>query len=218
MHRSAAVFLSLLALTAHAKACATDDGLEFWTNPSASFAAEGDRAFEIETAQRLRDASDGRADTYFARLWLHQTLGTAATVSAAAERRINDGGTDETRVMQQVSTRHGILRTRFRLEQRFVDDAERAGLRIRPRIGVAIPLGDEGRWSFRSDAELFLTLQSTSRTGAEGLTGLRTQIGFGYDVSDRVSISAGYLRQQDIIAGRPDPVGHAPIIAIDYAF
>ncbi|MFN3313654.1 MAG: DUF2490 domain-containing protein [Hyphomonas sp.] len=212
------MFLSLLALTAHAKACATDDGLEFWVNPSASFTVDGDREFEIETAQRLRNASDGRADTYFGRLWLHQKLATGATVSGAVERRVNDGGTDEKRLMQQVSTRHGVVKTRFRLEQRFVDGAERAGLRLRPRIGVAIPLGDEGRWSFRSDAELFLTLQSTSRTGDEGLTGLRTQIGFGYELSDRVSLSAGYLRQQDIVAGRPDTVGHAPIIAIDYAF
>jgi hypothetical protein len=79
-------------------------------------------------------------------------------------------------------------------------------------------LGDDGRWTFRSDAELFLTLQSTSPTGDEGLTSLRTQIGFGYDVSDRMSVSLGYLRQQDFVDGRPDPVGHAPILAIEYAF
>jgi len=218
MFRYAALVSSLLLLTSHLTAHATEDGLEFWLNPSASFGIDQDTEIEIETAQRLRDAGDGRADTYFVRLWLHEGLTRDVTLSGAVERRVNDGGTDETRLIQQLSTRHGILRTRLRLEQRFADNADQTGLRIRPRIGIVRALGDDGRWTFRSDAELFLTLQSTSRTGDEGLTGLRTQIGFGYDVSDRMSVSLGYLRQQDFVDGRPDPVEHAPILAIEYAF
>lgn len=157
-------------------------------------------------------------DTYFARLWLNQKLASNVTLGAAVERRINDGGTNETRTMQQLSTRHGVLRTRFRLEQRFVDNADRMGLRLRPRLGVSVPLDQDGRWAFNTDAELFLTLQSTSFGGDEGLTGLRTQIGVSYDVSDNISISAAYLRQQDFEEGGPDVVGHAPIIGIEYAF
>lgn len=218
MLRYAALVSSLLALTSHLTAHATDDGLEFWLNPSASFGIDQDTEIEIETAQRLRDAAADRADTYFVRLWLHEDLTRAVTLSGAVERRVNDGETNETRLIQQLSTRQGILRTRLRLEQRFADNADQTGLRIRPRIGIALPLGDDGRWTFRSDAELFLTLQSTSRTGDEGLTSLRTQIGFGYGVSDRLSVSAGYLRQQDFTDGGPDPVGHAPILAINYAF
>lgn len=203
----------------HAPAAASDDGFEFWLNPSASFELDNDTALEIETAQRFRDASDGRADTYFGRLWLNQDMGEAVTLSGAVERRINDGGDDETRLIQQLSTKHGVLRTRLRLEQRLVDGGGgRAGLRVRPRLGVAAPLGTESPWSLEGNAELFFTMRGTSAGGDKGLTGLRTQLGASYDLSDRVSLSLTYLRQQDIADDRPDRVGHAPLIGVELSF
>lgn len=210
----AALALSALPMTAQA----SDDGVELWFNPSVSVDLDQNTGVEIETAQRLRDAGDGRPDTYFARLWLNQKVADTITLSGAIERRINDSGADETRLIQQMSTRHGILRTRFRMEQRLVDNADRMGLRLRPRLGVSVPLQQDGAWSLKGDAELFLTLRSTSVGGDDGLTGLRTQLGVGYDVSDRLSLSLAYLRQQDITPGRPDRIGHAPIIGIEFGF
>lgn len=199
-------------------ALANDDGFEFWLNPSVTWSLDDNTGLELETAQRLRDADDGRADTYFARLWVNQEVSDAVTLSGAFERRINDGGSDETRLIQQTSTGHGILRTRLRLEQRFVEDADRMGLRLRPRLGVSVPLDEGGRWSFKSDAELFWTLRSTGRGGDTGITGLRTQIGVGHDLTDNVSLSLAYLRQQDFNDGASDRVGHAPVIGVEYAF
>jgi hypothetical protein len=218
MYKPTAVFVALAVATAHAPAFATDEGFELWLNPSVSHDLDDRRSVELETAQRLRSAEDGRPDTYFYRLWLNQEVASGLTLSGAAEYRINDGGTDETRLMQQLSARHGIWRTRLRLEQRFVDNADQMGLRVRPRLGVSVPLDEARRWSFRSDAELFITLRATSPTGDEGLTGLRTQVGFGYKVNERLSISAGYLRQQDFLSNRPDVVGHAPILAAELSF
>lgn len=195
-----------------------DDGFEFWLNPSVSVDLDDDTGLEIETAQRLRDAGDGRVDTYFGRLWLNQKVAGNITLSAAFERRINDGGRDETRLIQQMSTSHGILRTRLRVEQRFVDDADRMGLRLRPRLGVSVPLGEAGKWAFKSDAELFVTLRSTSIGGDDGVTGLRSQVGFAYSISDRLSVSAAYLRQQDFEKGAPDTVGHAPLVGLEFSF
>ena len=209
----------LMALTfAPASAFATDDAAEVWFNPSISFDLDKDTGFEIETAQRLRDADNGRADTYFARLWINQRVSKNATLSGALERRINDGGSNETRLIQQLSTSHGFLRTRLRLEQRFVDNADRMGMRVRPRIGVSVPIDADQRWKFKTDAELFLTLRSTGVGGADGLTALRTQIGISYEVSDKMTLSTAYLRQQDFRAGGLDPVGHAPIFGVEYAF
>lgn len=210
----AAIALSALPMAAQA----SDDGAELWFNPSVSVDLDKNTGIEIETAQRLRDAGDGRPDTYFARFWLNQKVADTVTLSGAIERRINDSGADETRLIQQISTRHGILRTRLRLEQRLVDNADRMGLRLRPRLGLSVPLQQDGPWSLKGDAELFLTLRSTSVGGDDGLTGLRTQLGVGYDVSDRLSLSLAYLRQQDITPGRPDRVGHAPIIGIEFGF
>ncbi|MEL7728588.1 DUF2490 domain-containing protein [Citromicrobium bathyomarinum] len=206
------------ALAAASPAHAADEAFELWLNPSVSAALDDDTALELETAQRFRSSEDGRVDTYFFRLWLQQAISDEFTLAGAVEQRFNDGGRDETRTMQQLSGKHGFLRTRLRLEQRFVDGADRMGLRLRPRLGVAVPLDDEGRWSAGADAELFVTLRSTSAGGDDGLTGLRTQVGLGYDVSDRLGVSLTYLRQQDFEPGGPDEIGHAPLIGIEYAF
>lgn len=205
-------------MTSPSSALASDEAFEFWLNPSVSTGLDENTGIEIETAQRFRDADDGRADTYFARLWLNQQASDTVTVSGAFERRINDGSANETRLIQQITTRHSIVRTRLRLEQRFVDSADRMGLRLRPRLGLSVPLDTDGRWSLKSDAELFLTLRSNNRGGDQGLTGLRTQVGIGYDFNDRLSISAAYLRQQDFVDRGPDDVGHAPVIALEFAF
>ncbi len=215
--RTAAIAAALIAGMPTA-AIASNDAAEFWINPSVSVDLDDNTGIEIETAQRLRGESDGRVDTYFGRFWINQQVSDAVTLSTAVERRINVGGSDETRTMQQMSTRHGILRTRLRLEQRFVDSAERMGLRLRPRVGVSIPLDEAERLSFKSDAELFVTLRANNPGSANGLTGLRTSVGFGYDITDRLSASIAYLRQQDIDRDGPDDVGHAPLFGIEFAF
>lgn len=199
-------------------AFANDDAAELWLNPSVSFDLDTDTGIEIETAQRLRGEKDGRPDTYFARIWLNQDISENSTLSGAFERRVNDGGADETRLIQQLSTSHGYLRTRLRFEQRFVDNADRMGLRLRPRIGVAVPLDTDKRWQLKSDAELFLTLRSIGNGGDHGLTGLRTQIGVSHDLTEQLTLSVGYLRQQDLVKNSPDRVGHAPLIGLDYLF
>jgi hypothetical protein len=218
MQRSALALALLAMASVPTAALANDDGAEFWLNPSAEIALDDDTALEIETAQRSRNAVDGRADTYFARLWINQSLSKQVTLSGAVERRINDGAANETRLIQQLSTRHGVIRTRLRLEQRMVERAAQTGWRLRPRVGIAVPLDEAKHWQFKSDAELFLTLRATSPTGMTGLTGLRTQIGFGHKISDQLSLNLAYLRQQDIRENRPDTVGHAPIIGIELSF
>lgn len=218
MRRIAYFGLALAGLAYPSVGTASDEAFEFWLNPSASIELDARTSVQIETAQRLRDSGDGREDTYFTRLWLNREIATNATLGGALERRINDGGADETRLIQQLSTRHGILRTRIRAEQRFVDGADRIGLRVRPRLGVAVPLFGNEQWSLNSDAELFFTLRSNNRGGQHGLTGLRTQVGVGYDVSDRLSLSLAYLRQQEFNDDGPDEIGHAPIVGIEYSF
>ena len=210
--------LALMLVLASAPALASSDGGELWLNPSVSFNIDKDTGVEIETAQRLRNADDDRVDTYFVRFWMNQKMAENLTLSGAIERRINNGGSDETRLIQQMTTSHGYLRTRLRLEQRLVDGADQIGLRVRPRLGVAVPIDADERWTFKTDAEMILTLQSTSNGGDKGLTGLRTQMGIGFDVTPRLTLSAGYLRQQDFDDRRPDVVGHAPIFGIEFAF
>lgn len=199
-------------------AMAQNEAFEFWLNPSISTDLDEDTGIELETAQRFRSSEDGRVDTYFTRLWLNQDISENFTLSGAVERRINDGGSDETRLMQQLSGSHGIVRTRLRLEQRFLDNADRMGLRLRPRLGVSIPIDEKKRWSAKADAELFWTLRGNNFGSDEGITGLRTQVGLTYDVNDNLSLGLSYLRQQDFEDGGPDEIGHAPLVSVEISF
>lgn len=206
-------------LTVPMAAQASDQDFEFWLNPSVEIGLDDDTAFELETAQRFRSADRGRVDTYFVRGWINQKMSDQFTLSGALETRANDGGRDELRLIQQLSGKHDIFRTRLRLEQRFSEGrGGRMGLRVRPRAGVALPLGDSGQWAFGTDAELFWTLRGTSPGGDTGITGLRTQVALKYAVSDNLELSATYLRQQDFEDSAPDTIGHAPLIGISYSF
>ncbi len=212
--------LALAAILAPDMAAAQDSDFELWLDQSVTYELDSGTSVELETAQRLRSADAGREDTYYARFWVNQEVADGVTLAGAVERRINDPGDDETRLHQQVSLRRGIFRGRLRAEQRFVDDrGGRVGLRLRTRAGVEVPLdGEEARWAFFSNAELFLTLRGTSIGGDEGVTGLRTQVGASYEVSDAVSLSLGYLRQQDFQDGEDDRVGHAPLVGVELSF
>lgn len=213
-----ALVLALATAAAPQQARASDEAFELWLNPSIGTDLDSDTGVELETAQRFRSASDGRPDTYFFRLWVNQDLADNVTLSGAVEQRFNNGDDDERRLIQQLTTRHGMLRTRLRLEQRFEEgQGGRMGLRLRPRLGVNVPLDDAGKWAAKADAELFWTLRSTGAGGDTGITWLRTQVGIGYDVSDNLSLNLIYLRQQDFRAGRPDRIGHAPLIGIEFA-
>ena len=211
--------LLALILPLATPAAASNEDFEFWLNPSVETDLDEDTAFELETAQRLRDADRGRVDTYFARFWVKQGVGDGLTLSGGLETRANDGGSDELRLLQQLNASSGILRGRLRLEQRFVEDrGGRMGLRLRPRVGFEVPLTQDGRWSAGADAELFWTLRGTSVGGDTGLTGLRTQVGVGYEVNDNVAVSLAYLRQQDFEDNAPDVIGHAPLIGLEFSF
>ena len=196
----------------------SDEQFEFWLNPSIGTDLDEDTSFELETAQRFRSEDDGRVDTYFFRGWLKQDIADNATLAGAVEYRINDGGSNEVRTMQQLSTSHGILKTRLRLEQRFVDGADRMGLRLRPRLGVGFDLTDDGRWSAGADAELFWVLRGNNVGSDTGITGLRTTVGVEYAVSDNLALGVSYLRQQDFEDDGPDEIGHAPLVGIEYTF
>ena len=209
--------LCLACLLIPAPALASDDHFEFWLNPSVTADLDDDTSVEFETAQRFRDAGSGGVDTYFARIWINQKLDSNFTASAAAGRRINDGGSDELRFHQQVTYRSGILRGRLRMEQRLADGADRLGLRLRWRIGASVPLDSEGEWTGFADAETFLTVRSIDVGGKDGLTGIRTQIGVRHALTDSLEVGLAYLRQQDIRDGRPDRVGHAPLLSLEFA-
>jgi hypothetical protein len=205
-------------LSCAAPALASDEAFELWIAPSLRGQLDDNTGLRLETAQRFRNSNDRRPDTYFARLWASQRVAQHFTLEGGIERRVNDGGSDETRLLQQLVAEHGIFRNRVRLEQRFVDRAAQTGWRLRPEVGVRIDLDRDAKWFFRADAEFFFTLQATTPGGQTGFTEQRSQAGIGHRFGRHVSASLSYKRVQAIRPGRADVVGHIPMIHFDYNF
>jgi opacity protein-like surface antigen len=209
---------ALACFLAPAPAFATDDNFEIWINPRFTTALDKNTDVQLETAQRFRDADDGGVDTYGFDLWVIQKLNDSLTAQFGVERRINDGGPNEVRLQYQMSLKTGIFRGRGRIEQRYVDDTDRMGLRARFRGGVSVPLDSKKKLSGFSDVETFFTIRSTGKGGDDGFTGFRTRIGAAYKVSKALTVNLAYLRQQDVRSNRIDRVGHAPFIGLDFTF
>lgn len=207
-----APLLAASLLLASTPAWAAEDRLELWLNP-AVVADLDDRTFvELETAQRFREAPAD--DTYSGRLWLGREIGNGLTLSAGVERR-HEGEGRETRLLQQISyPLVGILKGRTRLEQRFLEDEPRTAFRLRQRLGVSLPLSSDG-WEAAANAEGIFTLRASAVGGQTGLTGLRTFVGVEREF-DRLELSLGYLRQQNIRDGRSDVIGHAPYVGLTF--
>lgn len=201
---------SLCAAASPAKA--SDEIFEVWLNPSVE-ADVGRGTAELETAHRFRD---GRDDTHFLRLWYGQDIAKGVTLAGGIEQRFT-GRIGEQRALQQLSLKHGVLRSRTRLEQRFVEGDDRMGLRLRQRIGVSVPFAQGGRLDFIANAEGFVTLRATNVAGQGGLTGLRTLVGIEYEASERVQLGLGYMRAQDFRRAAADRVGHAPMLSLAFS-
>ena len=215
--KSLLALAGIAAIATATPAAATDDALEYWFEPSFEFDLDDDTSAEIATAFRFRDfENDGRSDTYYVRGWLKQKLSDSITVAGGAEYRENSPGNNEKRLLQQVSGSYGILRSRVRLEERFVDGNDgRMGLRLRTRLGVSGDLTEDGRWGAQANTEMFWTIRSNSDGGQDGLTGVRTQIGVSYQINDTFDLSLSYLREQSLRDNREDRVSHVPLVSLD---
>jgi hypothetical protein len=206
--------LGAIALAAAVPAAAEDNHLELWLNPSLVKDLDDKTFVEFETQQRFREAPAG--DTYAFRLWLGREIGEGVTVSGALDRR-KEGSTRETRLIQQIGyPLIAGLKGRTRLEQRFLNDNPRTAWRLRQRIGAGLPLsGQENGWTLAANAEGFFTIRAGEPGGQTGLTGLRTFVGVEREF-ERIELSLGYTRQQNIRRNAPDRVGHAPTIALTF--
>lgn len=203
-----------LALSLSSPAMAADDYFEGWFEGTVAKEFGGGAFAQFQTQQRARGSSNPTGDNQTYRLWLGQELGPVK--ASVGFHRSKEGAQKESRLIQQASYGFGSsgIKGRTRIEQRFIDDADRTGWRVRQRVGTALPLtGEKDGWKLAGNAEGFLTLRSTSRGGDTGITGLRTFVGFERSLG-RVDLSLGYTRQQSIRKNAPDRVGHAPTLGL----
>lgn len=204
----------LFAQSAAAPALAADESAEFWLTPTITTKLDSDTEIRAEFSYRTREEENVRGETLFGRVWIRQDLTDALKISAAIERRENEGA-NETRFIQQIALRKGWLAARLRFEQRDTEEAQRLGLRFRPLIGVAHRFGSGQRWEAHATVELQWTLQGQDNSAEQGLTAYRTDVGASYRLRHDLQLGLSYLRQRSFRSQREDQILHVPAVNIN---
>lgn len=207
-----------IAFASPTAAHAANEAMEVWLKQTVGTDIDKSNSLKLETGQRLRDADDKRFDTYLVRLWVKHKINKQVDFQAAVEHRENDGGADEVRLSQQVGASKGVLHGRVRFEQRWIEDAGRMGLRVRPRIGLYPALDKDKKWFALADAETFISIRKASAYDDEGLRAIKTRLGVQRQVSKQLSLRAFYVRKQVFKDDYPDKVAHAPQLGVHLWF
>lgn len=206
----------LLALMAPVPALAADDESQAWLSESVTMEVDRSTLVTLDSNQRARPAgSDG--DQYQLRLSVDRQIAPSVRIGGGMLYGFSDTER-EMRLHQQLTVTQGVLSSRTRIEQRFFEDAARAGWRLRQRVQAELPLDRDRDWSLILNGELFFHLNRPRPKDEAGLAMLRNQIGLRRRINDRLAIQLTYLRQQSLRAHRPDSVAHVPWLALNWRF
>ena len=108
------------------------------------------------------------------------------------------------------------LSNRTRFEQRFRDDGDDVGLRLRQQIRLTVPLGAAG-WQAVGWSEVFFNLNDTDWGAQSGLDRWRNFLGINIPLREGVAFEPGYLNQ---FVNRPagDQIDHVLSATLNVSF
>lgn len=87
-----------------------------------------------------------------------------------------------------------LISNRSRIEQRFRDDGDDVGLRLRQQFRVEMPTAFRD-WKFVAWTEAFLNLNDTDWGQRSGLDRWRNFAGFNIPIGPRIALEPGYINQ-----------------------
>lgn len=213
-----------LALSGAGAAHATDTDMQAWSIVHASGALNDKMTLNVDGQARFGDDA-----SRLGQVIIRPSIGwrldatTTASLGYAYVRSTPKGrsATHEHRGWQQLSYRlagdgKGVtLSGRTRLEQRWVEDRDGTGWRMRQQVRITAPLKDGVRavgWT-----EAFVGLNQTRWGQRDGLHLWRSFAGVSVPISKTVTLEPGYLRQRAYRTG-PDLVTHAAAVWINLQF
>jgi hypothetical protein len=105
-----------------------------------------------------------------------------------------------------------VLRSRTRLEQRFVQDQSDTAWWLRQRFYVEFPVSPESNTTLKAGAEVFFQLRETHWT-EQGYAQSRLFIGLAWGALGRET-EFGYLYQHNRVRNLPDLVNHVFVLVL----
>ena len=215
-------FLALVAATWAAPAYSSDDG-QLWTSAAVNVKLSDKWRLQQELTTRFSNNRDGLYEIESVTL-LGYRIAKDVTFAAGYVHNPQYAGGDftamERRAREQVTfdtvTRIGAgkLGARLRLEQRWRENAEGTGWRMRPYVKFSVPVARGSKTSLVLSSETFVNLNTTAFQKQGGPDRMRNFIGINTPLTDRLSAEIGYLNQHGFVRGDEDTSDHAASISL----
>lgn len=205
-------------------ASARDDG-QIWLTAGATIKLDDKWRLSEDVIARF---SDNRSGLYEIEASTLLNFKVAKNVTLAAgyvhNPQYSDGDFDvlERRAREQISLDNlarigtGKLSARLRMEQRWRENADGTGWRMRPYLKYSLPL--RGKTSLTLSNEAFVNLNTTAFQRQDGLDRMRNLIAINTPLLENVDLEMGYLNQHGFVRGGEDTSDHVASAAISASF
>ena len=110
----------------------------------------------------------------------------------------------------------GKISARLRAEQRWRENADGTGWRVRPYVKYSLPL--KGKTSLTLSNEVFLNLNTTAFQRQDGLDRMRNLIAINTPLAKNVTAEFGYLNQYGFVRDGEDTSDHVASLQISANF
>jgi hypothetical protein len=211
--------LSLAGLFAAMPACAQITDEQLWLQTNASTRIAERTRITLEGIARFGDTADGLGHVEIGGLVTHAP--TRRIELAAGYRHVQDYDharriPNEERLRQMITLRWaGVLTTRLRFEQRFSSAGGEVAFRLRPRLGLELPLREGGPVAFATQ-EHFLNFNGTDWGVIAGYERVRHTLGLTVPLTEGVKADIGYLNEYRFGRdGARDRMAHAATLAVN---
>lgn len=219
----ASLLLISAAWLAQPAAAQTTQDEQVWINLTATGPISGDLVYSAELQPRIGDGVS-RVDQLLLRGTVGWKISPAVTVHQGYAHVVTptEGGRDvnEDRSFQQVNLAlgkpwQGELSSRARLEQRWRNDGNDMGWRLRGMVRYEKPLKTEGdSVSALVSAEAFFALNDTDWGARSGFDQLRTFVGAELGLTGASTAEIGYLNQVIDQAGGRTRMNHVASVSL----
>ena len=112
----------------------------------------------------------------------------------------------------------GKLSLRLRTEQRWRDNADGTGWRVRPFVRYTVPLRKGGHTALTFTSEPFLNLNTTKFQATHGLDRIRNMVAITTPLFAHANVEIGYLNQHGFVRHGPDTSDHVASFTVNWSF
>ena len=218
--------IAILLLSAATAARAGDDG-QLWTGTAATVKLDDRWRLSQDLTARFSDNRNGLYEIESNTL-IGYRFGKSATLWAGythdplyAEGRHT---TTEHRAREQLTIDNiatlgpGRISVRLRTEQRWRDNADGTGWRVRPFVRYTIPFRNGGKTALTLTSEPFFNLNTTAFQRERGLDRVRNMVAITMPLFAHATAEIGYLNQHGFVRHGADTSDHVASLSVNFAF